>query len=53
MADRFPQKELFNLSSQIKPAADSIGLNIAEDSTGNINAEQKRFFCLPIGLLTI
>jgi len=43
LADNFPRKELFNLSSQIRRAADSIGLNIAEGSTGQSNAEQKRF----------
>ena len=31
------------MSSQIRRAADSIGLNIAEGSTGQANAEQKRF----------
>ncbi|MDE3145382.1 MAG: four helix bundle protein [Bacteroidota bacterium] len=43
LADKFPQKEIFNLSSQIRRAADSIGLNIAEGSSGHTNAEQKRF----------
>lgn len=43
LADQFPKKEMFNLSSQIRRAADSIGLNIAEGSTGQSNAEQKRF----------
>jgi four helix bundle protein len=43
LADQFPRKEIFNLSSQIRRAADSIGLNIAEGSTGHSNAEQKRF----------
>lgn len=43
LADEFPRKEMFNLSSQIRRAADSIGLNIAEGSTGQTNAEQKRF----------
>ena len=43
LTDSFPRKELFNLSSQIKRAADSIGLNIAEGSTSQSNAEQKRF----------
>jgi len=43
LADVFPKKELFNLSTEIRRAADSIGLNIAEGSTGQTNAEQKRF----------
>jgi four helix bundle protein len=43
IADGFPKKEMFNLSTQIRRAADSIGLNIAEGSTGQSNAEQKRF----------
>ena len=43
IADQFPKKELFNLSTQIRRAADSIGLNIVEGSTGQSNAEQKRF----------
>ena len=43
LADEFPKKEIFNLSNQIRRAADSIGLNIAEGSTIQSNAEQKRF----------
>ena len=39
----FPKEELFILTAQIKRAADSISLNIAEGSTGQTNAEQKRF----------
>jgi len=48
IADGFPGKELFNLSSQRRRAADSIGLNIAEGSTGQSNAEQKRFLIFAI-----
>jgi len=39
----FPKEELFILTSQIKRAADSVSLNIAEGSTGQTNPEFKRF----------
>tara|TARA_R110000868_G_scaffold41955_4_gene142470 strand:- start:545 stop:901 length:357 start_codon:yes stop_codon:yes gene_type:complete len=39
----FPDKEKFNLSSQIRRAADSIALNISEGSIGQSNPEQKKF----------
>lgn len=39
----FPVEERFVLSSQIQRAADSVALNIAEGSTGQSNAEFKKF----------
>jgi len=39
----FPKEELYILTPQIKRAADSVALNIAEGSTGQTNAEFKLF----------
>jgi len=39
----FPKVELFSLTVQIKKAADSVNLNIAEGSTGLSKVEFKRF----------
>ena len=43
MTRNFPKEEIFSLTSQIKRAADSVALNIAEGSTGQSNLEQQRF----------
>ena len=45
---KFPKEELYILSSQIKRAADSISLNIAEGSTGQSNPEFKKFLSYSI-----
>ena len=43
IADQLPSREEYNLKSQIKRAATSVALNIAEGSTGQTDAEQARF----------
>jgi four helix bundle protein len=43
VSKRFPKDEIYVLTSQIKRAADSVSLNIAEGSTGQSNAEFNRF----------
>jgi four helix bundle protein len=43
MCKTFPRDEIFVLTSQIKRAADSVSLNIAEGSTGQSNQEFNRF----------
>jgi four helix bundle protein len=44
----FPKEESFILTPQIKRAADSICLNIAEGSTGQSDPEQARFLSYAI-----
>lgn len=44
----FPKDELYILTSQIKRAADSVALNIAEGSTGQTNPEFRRFLGMAI-----
>jgi len=40
---KFPKEEIYNLTSQINRAVDSIALNIAEGSILQSNPEQHRF----------
>jgi four helix bundle protein len=43
MTKTFPKEEVYVLTSQVKRAADSISMNIAEGSTGQSNPEFCRF----------
>jgi four helix bundle protein len=43
LSQKFPKEEVFNLSSQIRRAVDSIALNISEGSIGQSNPEFKKF----------
>ncbi|MBA4408205.1 MAG: four helix bundle protein [Odoribacter sp.] len=40
---KFSKEEIYNLSSQIRRAGDSIALNISEGSIGQTNLEFKKF----------
>jgi four helix bundle protein len=43
LAGQLPKHEEYNLASQLRQAAVSVALNIAEGSTGQSDAEQARF----------
>lgn len=43
LAYKFPKEELYNLSSQIRRAADSVALNISEGSILQSDAEYRKF----------
>ena len=43
LSQQFPKKEIYNLSSQIMRAVDSIALNISEGAIGQSNSEFKKF----------
>lgn len=43
LARNFPKHEMYNLSSQLSRAVDSIALNISEGSIGQSNAEYRKF----------
>jgi four helix bundle protein len=48
IAEQLPRSEEYNLKSQVKRAATSMALNIAEGSTGQPDAEQARFLGLAL-----
>ena len=48
VAEQLPKQEGYNLASQIRRAAVSIALNIAEGSTSQTDAEQARFLSMAI-----
>jgi len=43
LSGKFPKEEMYNLTSQIRRAADSIALKIAVGSIGQSNPEYKKF----------
>ncbi len=43
LSKRFPKEEVYNLTSQIRRAVDSIALNIAEGAIEQSQAEFQRF----------
>ena len=51
LSDRFPPMELYNLTSQVRRAATSISLNIAEGSGRHHKKDFARFIRLSIGSL--
>ncbi len=51
LARQFSVEERFNLASQIKRAADSVVLNIAEGSTGQSVPEFKRFLNIALRII--
>lgn len=48
LSNRFPKEEMYNLTSQIRRAADSVALNISEGSIGQSDPEFKRFIGIAI-----
>ncbi len=48
VTDSFPQKEVFGLTQQIKRAAVSVSLNIAEGSGRDSNKDFKRFLGMAV-----
>lgn len=48
IADQLPKHERYNLTSQLRRAAVSISLNIAEGSTSQTDPEQARFLRMAI-----
>lgn len=43
LTKKFPKEEIYNLSSQLRRASDSVALNISEGSILQSNAEYRKF----------
>jgi len=46
MTKTFPKEEVYVLTSQVKRAADSMSMNIAEGSTGQSNPDLRNFYAI-------
>jgi len=52
LTDKFPKKEIFGLSNQIRRAAVSITSNIAEGFSRSTNKDKAQFYSVALGSLT-
>lgn len=48
LSHNFPKDEMYNLTSQLRRASDSIALNISEGSIGQTNPEFRKFLSYSI-----
>lgn len=52
LTDKFPKKEIFGLSNQIRRASVSVTSNIAEGFSRSTNKDKAQFYSMALGSLT-